>query len=129
MIHCRCSHLIEDPYTTSEPCYIVLSSCLVCLLTLTNLLYPIHLTLWNRYKQLIYYTIVKALSRLLHIHLSIRTALTFRRLDWQPLLHKIDRLLAISKGSCLSWGGRFTLLNSVLSDLSLYCIPYFHLSQ
>lgn len=44
--------------------------------------------------------------------------------DWQPLLDKIDRRLGGWKGSRLSRGGKFILVNSVLTPMPFYLISF-----
>ncbi|XP_020262542.1 uncharacterized protein LOC109838519 [Asparagus officinalis] len=47
--------------------------------------------------------------------------------DWQPMLDNMYRKLASWKSSCLSFGGRLVLLNSVLSSILLYYMSFYKL--
>ncbi|XP_020266417.1 uncharacterized protein LOC109841906 [Asparagus officinalis] len=47
--------------------------------------------------------------------------------DWQPMLDNMYRKLASWKSSCLSFGGRLVLLNSVLSSIPLYYMSFYKL--
>ncbi|KAK1264649.1 hypothetical protein QJS04_geneDACA024279 [Acorus gramineus] len=43
-----------------------------------------------------------------------------RKEHWDPLIDRFERRLAGWKGKLLSWGGRLTLLQAVLSNLPIF---------
>ena len=50
---------------------------------------------------------------------------TLSKMEWQPILDRIDKRLASWKGHTLSRGGRLILVNSVLTNLPLYHVILF----
>ena len=61
-----------------------------------------------------------------HLGLPLKL-ITLSKTDWQLLLDRIDKRLVAWKGHSLSRGGRLILVNSVLTMLSLYFMPFFFL--
>lgn len=49
--------------------------------------------------------------------------------DWDPLVAKLQKRLSSWNARSLSFGGRLTLINSVLTDLPLYFISFFKLPK
>lgn len=50
---------------------------------------------------------------------------SIRRVDWLPLINRIEARIEGWKAKLLSYGGRFTLVNSVLSNLPLFYFAIF----
>lgn len=48
-----------------------------------------------------------------------------RCLTWKPVLESIKRKLSTWKARILSIGGRVTLLNSILSSISIYTMSFY----
>uniref|UniRef100_A0A452XBT8 Reverse transcriptase zinc-binding domain-containing protein n=1 Tax=Aegilops tauschii subsp. strangulata TaxID=200361 RepID=A0A452XBT8_AEGTS len=56
----------------------------------------------------------------------------YRRLtiaDWRHVEERLEKRLASWKAKLLSYGGRLILINSVLSNMVLYMLSFFHLSK
>ena len=49
--------------------------------------------------------------------------------DWKIIEDRFERKLSTWKGKLLSYGGRLTLINSVLSNLSVYMLSFFEISK
>lgn len=49
----------------------------------------------------------------------------YKRSSWDPVLMKLHRKLATWKGKSLSLGGRVTLLNFILSVVSLFYLSFY----
>ena len=49
--------------------------------------------------------------------------------DWQSLIERVEKRLAIWKENSLSRGGGLILVNSVLSSMALYFVSFFFLSE
>lgn len=45
--------------------------------------------------------------------------------DWDPLISKVERKLALWMGSCLSYAGRLCLIKSVLSSMPVHLMSLF----
>ncbi|GKU94756.1 hypothetical protein SLEP1_g8202 [Rubroshorea leprosula] len=52
-----------------------------------------------------------------------------RIVTWKPLIHSFKRKLSSWKGRYLSFGGRITLINSVLSSLPVFLMSFFLLPK
>jgi hypothetical protein len=52
-----------------------------------------------------------------------------RNKDWNVIKEGFKRKLSTWKSKMLSYGGRFTLINWVLSNLSMYMISFFEISK
>jgi len=58
--------------------------------------------------------------------------LHFKRIsnkDWKVIEDRFERKLSTWKGKMLSYGGRLTLINSVLSNLSVYMLSFFEIPK
>ena len=58
--------------------------------------------------------------------------LHFKRIsnkDWKVIEDRFERKLSTWKGKMLSYGGRLTLINSVLSNLSVYMFCFFEIPK
>ena len=67
------------------------------------------------------------LSSLPFTYLGLPTKATFiTKEDWQPLIERVDNRLATWKGNALSRGGRFILVNSILSSMPLYFMFFYY---
>ena len=55
--------------------------------------------------------------------------ITLSKADWQPLIDRVDKRLAVWKGHSLSRGGRLIIVNSVPTCLPLYYMSFFFLPQ
>ena len=49
--------------------------------------------------------------------------------DWKIIEDRFERKLSTWKGKLLSYGGRLTLINSVLSNLSVYMLSFFEIPK
>jgi hypothetical protein len=49
--------------------------------------------------------------------------------DWKTIEDRFERKLSTWKGKLLSYGGRLTLINSVLSNLSVYMLSFFEIPK
>ena len=65
-----------------------------------------------------------------HTYLGI--PLHYKRIsnkDWKIIEDRFERKLSTWKGKLLSYGGRLTLINSVLSNLSVYMLSFFEIPK
>ena len=49
--------------------------------------------------------------------------------DWKVIDDRFERWLSTWKSKLLSYGGRLTLINSVLSNLSVYMLSFFEIPK
>jgi len=49
--------------------------------------------------------------------------------DWKVIEDRFERKLSMWKSKLLSYGGRLTLINSVLSNLSVYMLSFFEIPK
>ena len=62
----------------------------------------------------------------------LRIPLHYKRLsnkDWKTVEDRFERKLSTWKVKLLSYGGRLTLINSVLSNLSVYILSFFEIPK
>lgn len=48
---------------------------------------------------------------------------------WRPVINTLERILASWKGKHLSFGGRITLINSVLNSLPVYFLSFMRIPR